>query len=463
LRKKYYICKLKERFLGMSNYFEMRNKILIITLLVTSFCSGSSLKAQVKKQQISLPDEVMAWTISTMEPWPEGRYKSLKEAMIDNKFFVPEVFHGGLFPKVEYNYCRDSLTLNGFKVPPAFKYENKRLKNFLSYYSFQQGLKDLAYKNVLLKDPRNFRYSMRQLPEKVIKPESIEKPQENVKVEVVNSVPKPEAVDPVIKFIPDRKYWKSTFSLDAKFSQNKSSSNWYGGVFDKMDLYTNLLMTYNYTKDKVSFSNSLVYTLTVNTANNDTLRDYTIGTDRFQYHTILGLKAIKNWDYTVTGDFLTQLCNRYLPNTMNKGAAFLTPYTLTAGLGMTYKANPKFKNKDRSMAMVLTINPLSFKYTNGTDKNISYQYLKSFGSDIEMKNTAKISKSVSLYTRFYYFTNYKQVLCDLENKLDIQISRYFSTTLHLFLRYDDGAKKAEETASYLQWNEMFSIGFKYAW
>jgi len=105
---------------------------------------------------------------------------------------------------------------------------------------------------------------------------------------------------------------------------------------------------------------------------------------------------------------------------------------------------------------------LAAYFSKNDEGNYDYK-LQTFGSTILMTKTTKFNKNVSWYSRLYYFTNYERVIGEFENKLDIALSRYFSTTLYMYLRFDDGVTKKEETDSYLQLNEMFSFGFSYKW
>ena len=269
------------------------SKFCIFFLAITFFFIAD-IRAQQKMYE-GLPPEVMAWTISTIEPWPPNKYKSYKEAMIDNDLFIPLVFRGGLFPKIEYKFNLDSLLYTD-PLPPAIEYKNKRTNNLFRYYLLKKHLDELVYKNMMLKDPARFQYAVNQLPKTTIKPKSIETTTRTTSLDIVAPVVIPEVVDPVLKFIPDRKYWTSTFAADIKFSQNKTSGNWYKGEINNINIYTNTLTSYNYSKNKVSLTNTLSTTFTINNAPNDTLRKYTIGSDELRFRSNFGLKAVGNWN-----------------------------------------------------------------------------------------------------------------------------------------------------------------------
>ena len=424
-----------------------------------------------------LPPEVMAWTVSTMVPWPPDKYKSLKEAMIDNNFFPHLVFRGGLFPKLENRFNRDSLRwTNEPPLPSPVAYQSKQFDHMFAHYLFQKSFDEMIYKKVLLPNPRNFIYTIWQLPATVIKPESIDASKEQVKIDVKATLTPPKEVENIIKFIPDRRYWTSTFAADIKFSQNKSSANWHKGEINNLNIYTNTNTSYNYAKNKFSLTNVLTTNFTVNNAPNDTLRKYTIGSDELRFRSNFGLKAIKNWNYSASGELITSMGNKYIINSTIKNSAFLSPFTINAGVGMTYAIKPTFKKPDRALDLSLSLEPLSLKYMYSRDTTINLgayfpkdddgnflHILKTFGSTITFTQTAKFNKSITLYTRLNYFTNYERIIGELENKLDIILNKYFSTTIHVFLRYDDGVVKNEDSDTFLQINELFAFGFSYRW
>lgn len=458
------------------NYLNNNYKVYLLSLVLLLF-SVAALQAQQQRKPGELPPEVMAWTVSTIEPWPPGRYKSLKEAMLDNEVFLPIVFHSAMFPDYKKEFRVDPLKFTP-PVPPAITYSGKGMRPLFTYYRFRKHFEDLTYKYILENHPEQFKYTMRQLPTTSIKPETIEKPAEHLKLNVKTTVAPPEAVESVIKFIPDRKYWRSTFAADVKFSQNRSSTNWYKGEINSMNIYTNTNTTYNYKKNKVTINNTLKTTLTINNAPKDTMRNYTISTDELRLSSNFMLQAIRNWNYSSSITFVTAMGNRYIANTQTKNSAFLSPFTLNYGVGMTFAANPKFKKPGRAMNINVTLEPLAFNFKYSKNKKINLgshfpkdengeqlHVTRDFGSKVDITKTSRFGKNnrVVWYSRLYYFTNYEYALGEFENKFDFILNKYFSTTIHIFLRYDDRITKSEEIDSYLQVNELFSFGFAYRW
>jgi hypothetical protein len=425
------------------------------------------------KESDGLPPEVMAWTKSTLDSLSYKHYKSLKEAMIDNDFYLPEVFRGGIFPKLNFD---PPVAMPKPNVFSPYSLGNEQIKNMFSSYLIRKSLEDEVYKE-MLKNPFNFKYTTDQFPDRQIKPESIEKTVDKIVQLDAKSTPAMlEKETSVTKFIPDRRYWTSSFKADIQFSQSKSSDNWHQGKIDNMNINIYTLTTYNYARGKIALNNTLTTNFAINTAPNDTLRDYTIGSDELRFRSNFELKAIKNWSYSVSAEFITSMGNKYIANTNNKHSEFLSPYTLNLGGGITYNVSPKFKNPNRSTNIKLSIEPIAFKFIYSSNKNINLAAFfprnedgtpkfvtRSFGPQINLTNDAKFSKNVSLYTRFNYFTNYEMMKGELENKLKITLSRYFSTMLHVFLRYDDSIKKKKESDSFFQLNELFTFGFSYVW
>jgi hypothetical protein len=455
------------------------NKNICIAVIILFVGSIFNLNAQYKKETGGLPDEVMAWTKSTLNLRSLKRYKSLKDAMIDNNFYLPKVFNGGIFPKLDFGDPVSNiydLKIDNKYLPSVTPFGEKEKKNLFRSYLLKKSLEENAYKNVLLKRPEYFSYNYKQLPGSTIKPENIEKAVQGVKVNVAAINVTSDPVGSELKFIPDRKYWISSFSADLKFSQNKSSDNWVSGKIDNMNIYENIIVGYNYAKDRITLTNTLSNTLTVNNAPNDTVHFYTLGSNELRFKSNFGLKAIGKWSYSASGEFVTPILSKFLPNSKKINSTILSPYTINIGLGMTFAKKYIYKRPNNDWDIQLSLDPLAFKYmysvnkeiqlgayfTKDKDGTIPYVY-RSFGSKFTSTGTYRFNKFMDLWTRAYYFTSYERITAELENKLSIALNRYFSTMFYLYLRYDDGVAKSPKSDTYLQVNEMFTFGFKYQW
>jgi hypothetical protein len=444
-------------------------KAIFPILLMIFFNAG--INAQTQKSD-SLPPEVMAWTKSTLDPWSYKYYKSLKEAMIDNDFYIPTVFRGGIFPKFDFG---DDFGLPKPNIPPAYSLDDKYIKNMFSSYLIRKSLEDGAYKE-MTKNPFNFKYTTNQFPGNQIKPENIEKTFHEVKVAVSTANVSPEPVGSELKFIPNRKYWTSSFFVELKFSQTKTSDNWFNGKADNMNIYENIVIDYNYAKGKVSLTNKLSITLKVDNAPKDTVHSYAISQNDLRFRSNFGVQAIKNWSYSASFDFYSPLLHKFKVNLNNLNSTFLSPFTMGIGIGMTFSKNYVYKRPNHNWNIVLSIEPLAFTYTYSKNKDIELgayfpknkdgeipHINKSFGPHVNLTSTYNFNKYIRLETRAKYSTNYERAIFEFDNKLYITLNRFFSTQFFFYPRYDDGVAKSPESDTYWQTYEFFSFGFQYKW
>jgi hypothetical protein len=205
-----------------------------------------------------------------------------------------------------------------------------------------------------------------------------------------------------------------------------------------------------------------------------------VGDDVFRLHSNIGYQAFnKKWYYTYDITFQTQLFTNYQENTNVKLASLLSPFSVNMGVGMKYELNKSFsKVRNRKVALSVNLAPLSYTFMYALDKDIQLsrhgferdpetgEYKRSLnqvGSTVNSTLNFQINKNVSWYSRLYYFTNYERILGEFENRFNFTLSRFFSTTITLNLRYDDAVTKREDYDSYLQINELFSFGFNYKW
>ena len=450
---------------------KINGKVCVLSI-IAYLCLIFNANAQYKKTPVGLSPEIMAWTTSTMDSLSYKQYASLKDAMRDNNFYIPLVFRGGMFPEIGF---KPDICFSSLRIPALYKFDHKEVDNLFQSYLLRKSLQDNAYKEVMLKDPTCFRYAFNRLPGWAIKPASIERSINGVKVAVTPVSVEPDDLEKIVKFIPDRKYWISSFLIDLKFSQNKTSSNWYSGEINNMNIFENIIISYNYAKDRITLTNTLSNIITVNNAPNDSVHFYTLGSNELRFRTNFGLKAAGAWSYSASGEFITPILNKYLPNSEALNSTFLSPFTVNVGVGMTFAKVYKYETPHKQWDLQLSIEPLSFKYMYSRNEKIDLAayfsqnsdgtfpcFFRSFGSTFTLNSKVNFNRYVDLTSRLYYFTNYERVISEFENKLNIALSRYFSTMVYLYLRYDDGVAKLP-SESHLQVNEMFSFGFTYKW
>ena len=428
----------------------------------------------LKKDEVELSDEAMYWAHLVRDASTIfDSSVTFQDTILVNPLFLPIIFKGKLLPDDLSYYDKDAWKTR-VDIPLPFTPDTIFKEEML-----RRQIQNKAYKYVEANYPNYFRYSMRDLTQDKVIAKVITKPTYQPEMIKVESEADFSDVDAPVKFIPERRFWTSHFESAIQFAQNYISPNWHKGGVSALNLTNRQYFVYNYNKDKVQFTNELEWKTNVYTAPKDTLRDYKIGDDVLRLHSNIGYKAFNKWFYTLDATFQTQMFSNYAENTDNKLAGFLAPLNVNIGLGMKYDLNKTFANKrHKKLSLSANLAPLSYTFMYSTDKDIDLgrhgfkkdeatgefeRKLSQFGSTINATMTFQFNRNVSWYSRFYYFTSYDRMLGEFENRLTMAISRFFSTTISLNLRYDDAVSKNEDFDSYLQINEVLSFGFNYKW
>lgn len=427
----------------------------------------------LKKDEVELSDEAMYWARLVRDASTIfDSNVTFRDTIIVNPLFLPIIFKGKLLPDNLSYYDKDAWK-NKIDIPLPFTPDT-----LFKEQELRREIENKAYKYIEANYPNYIRYSMRDLPQDKVIAKVITKPTYQPDMIKVESDADFSDVDAPVKFIPERRYWTSHFESSLQFAQNYISPNWHKGGVSTLNLTNRELFTYNYNKDKVMFTNSLELKNNLYTAPKDTLRNYKVGDDVFRIYSNFGYKAFNKWYYTLDMEFKTQLFSSYAENQNVKLAGLLSPFSINFGLGMKYDLNKTFaSSKHKKLVLSANIAPLSYTYIRTIDKDIdlarhfqkkdteeNYPYKQSlFGSTVNATMTFDISRNISWYSRLNYNTNYHRIQGEFENRLNMAISRFFSTIISLNLRYDDGIAKNEDFDSYLQINELLSFGFNYKW
>ena len=268
--------------------------------------------------------------------------------------------------------------------------------------------------------------------------------------------------------------WLHTFNGAVQFSQAYLSPNWYQGGHNALSLMVNFFWNVKLNEvyhPNLMLDNTVSYKLALNSTPQDTEHKYSVSEDIFQWNFIFGVKAINKWFYSFTSQFKTQMLNTYGENSTVRKASFLSPGTLTLGLGMTYSTT----NKPKTLKFNASISPLSYNLNTCIDRLVDpTQYniplgaktKSEIGSNAEVTLDWQITSNISCRSRFFSFTNYKYYLGDWENTFSFTINRFLSTQIYLHLRYDSSTEVADITATkhwrYWMLKEILSFGFSYS-
>lgn len=269
---------------------------------------------------------------------------------------------------------------------------------------------------------------------------------------------------------PEKRHnWLHTFGISTHFTQAFISDNWYQGGENNVNVLGDFQWNFNLNQKlhpKYLFDNTLRYKVGVMSSQSDTLRKYAINEDILQFNSMFGYKAIKNWYYSTSLQFKTQMFNTYKANTNTMKASLLSPAELNIGVGMTYN----YKDQEGIKTFSLSLAPLSYnmKYCRDIDNldpvsfgiDAGHHFAHSFGSKMEARLNWSISPNISWSSRFYVYSNYEYVQGDWENTVDFSITRHLSTRIFVHLRYDK-SRPYNDTWKYWQLKEILSFGLTY--
>lgn len=392
---------------------------------------------------------------------------SFRDTVIYNPAYLPVVFTGNLLPK-KLDFIKD-------KSPKEAEF------HLISPDStFAPSLKEIdriqaLRKSYFTSNPQLVRYNSKDFSaQKKTRNEEqtlIEKRnvfQDLITVEAPSEITKPG----LEKVLPKRKYWVKTGEHSLQVAQNHISDNWYKGGNSSFLVRNAHRLNINYSKEKVKFDTVLEWKLNLQKTPADTVHDVNISEDLFRMYNVFGYRAFNKWSYSTTLETKTQLFHSYPQNSKDRRTSLLSPLYVNLGVGMSYNLEKSFKSdKFKKLKYSLNLSPLSLNLIYVGDKKVNETNFgieegkttkTEYGSLINTELSFSFSRYLSWSSRLKYFTNYERVEGEFENKLDMALNRYFSTSLYLYLRYED-RKPADETWGKLQVNEMVSFGLNYKW
>lgn len=268
----------------------------------------------------------------------------------------------------------------------------------------------------------------------------------------------------------EKMHWLRQFDGLVQFSQAYNSPNWYQGGNNNLNAI--LQGIYNVRLNQkfhpnLLFENTVQYKLGLNSAPDDSLRNYSISEDNFQVNSKFGVKAAKRWYYSATLQFKTQLLNNYRKNTNDLSASFLSPGELNIGLGLTYD----YSTPSGNFKTNASIAPLSYNLKICTNDKIDetqfgikegHTTVSQYGSNIDCKLEWNIAYNISFNSHLTAFTDYSYIQGDWENTLSFSINRFLSTQIYVHLRYDSTTGRYDDTKWHKwQLREVLSFGFAY--
>lgn len=409
------------------------------------------------------PDEYVISLIEDLDL--DGLYAPTDTLAVDTTINVADMkLPDRLFGQLVYTkfkFGQDSIVFGGDSDGIyGWIDRQKRLADNVSYLRQRTMFKNpdvVPYNESLLPDPpKEYRAKVDPSKATIVIEES------PVKRSEIKDAPKPAHIE--------RINWLQEFETSLHFSQAYNSPNWYQGGNNNLNIIFqaghNVKLNQIF-HPNLLFENNIQYKLALNSAPEDSLRNYSISEDLFQVNTKFGVRATRDWFYSVTMLFKTQLLTNYATNTNDVKASFLSPGELNFGFGMSYSHS----NSKKTLTFDTSISPFSYnlkictddrldKTEYGIDQNKSTA--SQYGSNAEAKMVWKPAYNITYTSRLYVFTDYNYLQGDWEHTISFAVNRYLSTQIYAHLRYDTSTTKLENTKWHTwQLKEILSFGLTY--
>ena len=327
---------------------------------------------------------------------------------------------------------------------------------------------DDALMCIYMKRPDLVKATERQLKKSGTIRDDFDKPiKSSTKIaETVDPLPDEPAIVPTGVMLRRPNFW--TFYGDSylQFLQNYVSENWYKGGESNYSMVGSLTLNANYNNKKgLKIENKLEMKLGFQTSPSDTLHKFKTNNDLIRYTGRMGLQASKRWYYTLQLLAYTQFTQGLRSNDEKVYSDFMSPFNFNLGLGMTYSLSA-FGNK---LSGNVNLSPLSFNFRYVDRRNLASRYgisgdhrtLEDFGSQLTAEATWTFSSQVKWKTRLYGYTTYERTEIEWENTLTLSFSKYISTNIFVYPRFDDSTSR-DEHLGYWQFKEYCSLGFNYS-
>ena len=256
--------------------------------------------------------------------------------------------------------------------------------------------------------------------------------------------------------------WRKEANLSLQITQNYATENWQQGGVNAFSMLWSAKAFANYKKGNISWQNSAEWRVGVSTVSGDTIHKVNTTDDVFQLYSKFGYQLHEKWYVTLSTEFRTNLFPNFQKNSDKLNTTFLTPIRYTIGIGADYKP---------IKGLSINLSPATYKlvYANIADANrinvTEYgieegkNILNEIGSALRVEWKWKPLREIHLDTKFYFFTNYKQIETELEINVDFIINRYLSAKLMLHPRYDGTVEQVTDHRSQIQFKELISVGF----
>lgn len=433
-----------------------------ITLITLGIVFTSMMYAYTDTTSVNMPTVKKKQSIDVVKQYMD----SLKSA----KYSLEEL---GLSNVKKYDNNLKPMEMNILTTPLTFYHGVANRLFGLQYSNAHQMSIDRSLMSIYIKHPEWIIDTEQRLSEeggieyKPNKPIVNDEEMTSHAEEVVIPKNQTNISEPVTLVTVRPNFWSYAGDYSLQFLQNYVSDNWYKGGESNYSMIGAATLQANYNdKEKIKWDNKLEMKLGMQSSQGDTLHNYKSSEDLIRLTSKLGVQATKKWYYTLQAIASTQFTHGYKANDPAVYSDFMSPLNMNLSLGMDYKV----EWFDKRLTGTVNISPIAgnFKYVDRLSLAKKYgidegkHSLWDLGSTFTTDLSWAISDLIKWKTRLYAYTTYHRAEVEWENTVTFQLSKYISTQVFVYPRFDDSAKKRNSKYGYFQLKEYWSLGFSYS-
>lgn len=445
----------------------MKHSSLILSILLLSF--GCNAMAKPKAAKASRPAKQQVTQLASDAPTDASNYAdslAIYKAQLDSVMAVKDSLQ-----QVSGN------SLRYYKLFTPLAYYPSIINNKMMDSNDVEGDDALldseiesAITNIYFQRPELVETTVKRLHSSAARADEQPKKPVRRKVEIQKEEMKVEEeapVDgPVEVFVYKPNFWKFSGDYSLQFMQSHLSENWYQSGESNLSMLGAATLQANYNnKQKIKWDNKLEMKLGFQTSESDEVHKFKSSSDLLRYTGKLGVQATKKWYYTLQAIATTQFTHGYKSNDEKVYSDFMSPLTVNLSLGMDYNVSA-WNNKLTGSCHIAPF-AYNWKYVSRLDLATRYgidegnHSLQDYGSQFTINLQWKPTNNIKWTSRLYGYTTYKRAEIEWENTISMAVSKYVTTNVFLYPRFDDGVKKAN-SETYWQFKEYFSLGFAYS-
>ena len=257
-----------------------------------------------------------------------------------------------------------------------------------------------------------------------------------------------------------RSPWRREITLMAQINQNYVTDNWYQGGSSSFAAFSSAKGQVSYIRERFTWENFGEWRMGGSTVSADSIHKLNTTDDLFRIYSKANLRIVPKVFTSLSAEIETRLLPTYKANSMELKSGPFSPFRFTVAFGIDYKPVADLS---------LSFSPVSYKVihimdtarVNGKDYGLlpGQQTQHNIGSSIRVEYTWKPVREVNLETKFYFYTNYRNVEVDLEINCDFIINRWLTSRLTIHPRYDSSVIMEGDEKAKMQFRELVSIGF----